>query len=150
MNVLSALDRACAPLTRGAQAKPTASAAGMRINGDGDLTLGLDGGRRIIIQAPSVANPNNCTMTVRYQAGEDAAILDGLQAWVERRDPPLSPDKVAAQTPENAGVSVISTWIGSSQPKVEALVYILHNKADGTPQGGRIGEAQVLYSYRPY
>ncbi len=150
MNVLSALDRACVPLTRGAQVKPTASAAGMRVNGDGDLTVGLDGGRRIVIQAPSVANPNNCAMTVRYQAGEDAAILDGLQAWGQRRDPPLAPDKVAASTPEDGGASVVSTWIGAGQTKVEGVVYILHNKADGTPQGGRIGEAQVLYSYRPY
>ena len=150
MNVLSALDRACAPLVRGAVLKPTAADAGMRINGDGELTIGLDNGRRITIQPPSVANPTNCTMTVRYVAGEDAAILDGLQAWAQRRDPPLNPDKVATSSPEDGGVSLISTWIGAGQTKVEGLVYILHNKADGTPQGGRIGEAQVLYSYRPY
>lgn len=150
MNVLSALDRACVPMVRGTAARAAATDAGMRINGDGDLTVGLDGGRRITIQAPSVANPNNCTMTVRYVAGEDAALLDGLQAWSQRRDPVLNPDKVAASTPEDGGVSVISTWIGAGQTKVEGLVYILHNKADGTPQGGRIGEAEVLYSYRPY
>jgi len=150
LSLLSTLDKACAPLTRGAQPKPTAAAAGMRINGDGDLILGLDAGRRITIQAPSVANPNNCTLTVRYQAGEDAAILDGLQAWAERRDPPLAPDKVAAQLPENGGVSVTSTWLGYANGKAEGVVYILHNKADGTPQGGRMGEAQVLYSYRSY
>jgi hypothetical protein len=150
VRVLDILDRVCAPLVRGANLKSTASTVGMRINGDGDMILGQDGGRRIIVTPPSVANPNNCTMTVRYVAGEDAAILEGLQAWTDRRDPRLAPDKTAAQSPENGGVSVTSTWLGYAGGKAEGVVFILHNKADGTPQGGHIGEAQVLYSYRSY
>jgi len=150
LNVVTGLDKACAPMVRGATAKATASANGMRINGDGDLVQGLDNGRRITIQAPTTANPNNCTLTVRYVAGEDGAILEGVQAWAERRDPPLAPDKVGAQSPEDGGVSVTSTWLGYANSKAEGIVFILHNKADGTPQGGRIGEAQVLYSYRSY
>ena len=148
--VNAGLDKACAPMVRGATVKATASAAGMRVNGDGDLVEGLDGGRRITIQAPTTANPNNCTLTVRYVAGEDGAILEGLQAWSERRDPPLTPDKTAAQSPEDGGVSVTSTWLGYANGKAEGIVFILHNKTDGTPQGGRMGEAQVLYSYRSY
>ena len=148
--VVAGLDKACAPMVRGAAVKATASANGMRVNGDGDLVEGLDNGRRITIQAPTTANPNNCTLTVRYVAGEDGAILEGLQAWAERRDPPLAPDKTAAQSPEDGGVSVTSTWLGYANGKAEGVVFILHNKTDGTPQGGRIGEAQVLYSYRSY
>ncbi len=148
--VVSGLDKACAPMVRGAAVKATASANGMRVNGDGELVLGLDGGRRITIQPPTTANPNNCTLTVRYAAGENAAILEGLQAWTERRDPPMAPDKVAVQTPEDGGVAVTSTWLGYANGKAEGAVFILHNKTDGTPQGGRIGEAQVLYSYRSY
>jgi len=149
-NVLAGLDKACAPLVRGAAVKPTASAAGLRINGDGDLVWGLDGGRRITIQPPDTANPNNCTLTVRYAAGEETAILDGLNAWAQRRAPPLAPDKIAEKSPEDGGFSVISTWLGYADHKVEGVVFILHNKADGTPEAGRIGEAQVLYSYRSY
>jgi len=148
--VVTGLDKACAPMVRGAAVKATASANSMRINGDGDLVEGLDNGRRITIQAPTTANPNNCILTVRYVAGEDGVILEGLQAWAERRDPPLTPDKVAAQSPEDGGVSVTSTWLGYANSKAEGIVFILHNKTDGTPQGGRIGEAQVLYSYRSY
>jgi len=150
VRVLDILDRVCAPLVRGADVKTTAKTVGLRINGDGDLILSQDGGRRMIIQAPTVANPNNCSMTVRYVAGEDVAIRDGLEAWSERRDPALAPDKVAAQNPEDGGVSVTSTWLGYANGKAEGVVFILHNKADGTPQGGHIGEAQVLYSYRSY
>jgi hypothetical protein len=150
VRVLDMLDRVCAPLVRGANVKTTAQTVGLRINGDGDMILGQDGGRRMIIQPPTTANPNNCTITVRYVAGEEAAIRDGLDAWSERRDPALAPDKVAVQNPEDGGVSVTSTWLGYANNKVEGVVFILHNKADGTPQGGRIGEAQVLYSYRPY
>lgn len=150
VRVLDMLDRVCAPLVRGANVKTTAQTVGLRINGDGDLILSQDGGRRMIIRPPTTANPNNCSMTVRYVAGEDAAIRDGLEAWSERRDPPLAPDKVAVQNPEDGGVSVTSTWLGYANGKAEGVVLVLHNKADGTPQGGHIGEAQVLYSYRPY
>jgi hypothetical protein len=150
VRVLDILDRVCAPLVRGANLKSTASSVGMRINGDGDMILGQDGGRRMIVTPPSVANPNNCTITVRYVAGEEGAILEGLQAWTDRRDPRLAPDKTAAQSPENGGVSVTSTWLGYANSKAEGVVFILHNKTDGTPQGGHIGEAQVLYSYRSY
>jgi len=148
--VVGDLEKVCAPLVRGANIKQTASANSMRINGDGDLVQGLEAGHRIVIQAPTTANPNNCTITVRYLAGEDGAIFDGIDAWAQRRDPPLAPDKVAAQSPEDGGVSVTSTWLGYANSKAEGLVFILHNKADGTPQGGHIGEAQVLYSYRSY
>jgi len=150
VRVLDMLDRVCAPLARGGNVKTTAQAVGMRINGDGDMILGQDGGRRIIVHPPTTANPNNCSMTVRYVAGEEAPIRDGLEAWSERRDPPLGPDKVAVQNPEDGGVSITSTWLGYANSKVEGVVLIVHNKADGTPQGGHIGEAQVLYSYRSY
>ena len=150
VRVLDLLDRVCAPLVRGATIKTVASSVGLRVNGDGYMILGQDNGRRMIIQPPNTANPDNCSITVRYVAGEDAAILQGLQAWSARRDPPLAPDKVAVKTPEDGGVSVISTWLGYANGKAEGVVFILHNKTDGTPQGGHIGEAQVLYSYRPY
>jgi hypothetical protein len=150
VRVLDVLDRVCAPLVRGANVRTTASSVGLRINGDGDMILGQDGGRRMIIQPPTTANPNNCTMTVRYVAGEEAAIAQGLDAWSQRRTPPLAPDKTAAQSPEDGGVSVTSTWLGYADGKAEGVVFILHNKTDGTPQGGHIGEAQVLYSYRSY
>jgi hypothetical protein len=152
IRVLDILDRVCAPLVRGANLKSTAQTVGMRISGDDDkiLNLSQDGGRRIIVAPPTVANPSNCTMTVRYVAGEEAAILEGLQAWSDRRDPQLAPDKVAVQNPEDGGVSVTSTWLGYANGKAEGVVFIVHNKADGTPQSGHIGEAQVLYSYRSY
>jgi hypothetical protein len=150
VRVLDMLDRVCAPLVRGAAVKATASTVGARVNGDGDILLGQDGGRRILIQAPTVANPTNCTMSVRYVAGEETAIGQGLDAWASRRDPPMAPDKVAVKTPEDGGVSVVSTWLGYAGGKAEGIVFILHNKPDGTPQGGHIGEAQVLYSYRSY
>jgi hypothetical protein len=150
VRVLDMLDRVCAPLVRGANVKTTASTVGLRVNGDGYMILGQDNGRRMIIQPPTTANPNNCTMTVRYVAGEETAIAQGLDAWSQRRDPPLAPDKVAVQTPEDGGVSVVSTWLGYANGKAEGIVFILHNKTDGAPQGGHIGEAQLLYSYRSY
>jgi hypothetical protein len=150
VRVLDILDRVCAPLVRGGAVKTIAQTVGLRVNGDGDMILGQDGGRRMIIHPPTTANPNNCSITVRYVAGEEGAIRDGLEAWSQRRDPMLGPDKVAVQSPEDGGVSVTSTWLGYANGKEEGVVLILHNKADGTPQNGHIGEAQILYSYRSY
>ena len=147
--VLSALDHACIPLIGGKDAKAVAQAAGMRINGDGDLYLSLDGGQKIVVQPPSLSNPTNCAITVTYGVGGGDAMLDGLQAWAAQRPTPLPADKVAQQTPEDGGVSVISTWAFYGTASTEGLMLVQHKKADGSPLNANREEAEVLFSIRP-
>jgi hypothetical protein len=149
LQVLSALDHACVPLVGGADAKSVATAAGMRINRDGDLYINFDGGQKISILAPSPANPQNCSMTVVYATGGGDALLEALQAWVARRPTPLPADKVAASQPDDKGVSIISTWVHYGPPTTEGLVFVQHKRADGTPLSSRNETAEVLFSIRP-
>jgi hypothetical protein len=149
VQILSALDHACVPLVGGANPKSTAQAAGMRVNRDGDLYLNLDGGNKITIAAPSPANPTNCAMTVTYATGGGDAILDGLAAWASNRPTPLPAEKVAAQTPEDRGIAVTSTWVAYGPPRTEGLLYIQHKKADGSPLNTTHESADILFSNRP-
>jgi len=149
VQVLAALDNACVPLIGGAEPRATAKAAGLRVNSDGDLYLNLPGGDKIVVSVPSKANPTNCMMSVTYDTGGGDALRDGLAAWASHRPAPLAPDKVAASSPEDGGVSIVSTWVDYGATKTEGLIFIQHKKADGSPLNASHEQADITLSIRP-
>jgi hypothetical protein len=149
VQVLAALDNACIPLIGHGDARTVAKAAGMRVNGDGQLYLSLPGGDKITVSPPSAANPTNCGMSVVYDTGGGDALRDGLAAWASHRPAPLAPDKVAVSAPEDGGVSIISTWVDYGATQTEGLIFIQHKKADGSPLNSSHEQADVTLSIRP-
>jgi hypothetical protein len=149
VQVLAALDNVCIPLINHADVRATAKAAGMRVNGDGQIYLSIPGGDKITVAPPSPANPTNCGMTVVYDTGGGDALRDGLAAWASHQPTPMPPEKAAVSNPEDGGVSIISTWVNYGATTTEGLIYIQHKKADGSPLNATHEQADVILSIRP-
>ncbi len=147
-NVLSLLDNVCMPLITGSpDLKQLTKAAGLRMVHD-DWVLRLQGVEKITVVLPNNVNPNSCSLTVDYQAGQGAVVLDALSAWAATQATPLKQDRVALQQPSYDHMATTTNWIGANASTRMGLAFSELKKLDGSPYIRNGDEATVLFSYR--
>jgi hypothetical protein len=145
---LSALQKVCLPLLRGADVKSVAASAGLK-NQDGQWTLSVNGQTPIELEPPDYANPHVCIATITHPPGQNAAILQAVDNWAKSQTPPLQPQKVQQQTTSATHLYTISSWSGQTPQGTEGVVL---NDAQPLPgqsaQGGQ-NETTLLVSVTP-
>lgn len=142
----TAVERVCLPVLGGKPMKTIASAAGVTQN-DSGWWLPAGGPQGVSILPPDSVNPNVCSLTVTYQAGQGAPLYDLLSRWSQ--DHGLQPVKVKEPSRGPSYARVTSSWEGQTPSGQMAIVLATEKQLNGAPVAGADNQATVLISVTP-
>ena len=129
-------------MIKGQKIKDVAQAAGLRRFRD-DWLLQGPGVERVIITAPTIANPTVCQMILNYEVGQTDGVVGVLSGWAAAQNPPLQALSVAY----SAGPSVTGwTWEMDNGQQHTGLVFDWQKSADGKALGRTFEVATILFS----
>ena len=153
--IVDVLNKICRPLVEGKGAfDQLAKGAGLTMNRRTQLwTKPLTAKTPFAIEmsAPSVANKNVCSVTVKYAPGYDQPIVDAMNVWRFLHDPQLH-----LQRNEIGNFSTIqrttTTWDNWENQVIDGkmigLILVQLNAPDGKPVNPNFDEALIQYSQR--
>jgi hypothetical protein len=120
-DAITALDKVCLPILRGAKVKAVGPAAGFKLR-NGDWSRSIDDRQQLDLDPPDVANPHLCTITVTYAPGAGAQLRAALGGWA------------SAQVNQAIPGSDLTTsqWSGAAAGGVESLVLSQERPAQKT------------------
>lgn len=119
-DAVATVQKACLPMLRGRPVKPSAQAAGFKME-NGAWVMPIAGKDEIDLAPPDAANPHVCTVTITAQPGDAAAMQSALGAWAAAQQPPLTASGVDQPAPGTPGW-VISTWTARTAAGAESVV----------------------------
>jgi hypothetical protein len=131
------------PLIAGRDPDAVSKSAGVR-DRDGQWVLTVDGRKEIMVLPPTPANPNVCSLTVKYDVGGEKPILDLLNAWALANS--LEVRRVREESEGPLRDRRTSSWEGNRQGAPTALVFSEEKTKDGRPVAGDLDQATVLLS----
>ncbi len=140
--MIDLMEQACLPLIAKQDVKSVTKANGLKKTRDG-LVLRLPGVQQITVSPPTNANPEICTLTIRYEVDQSKPLVDALFVWAATRMPPLPP-----LSSDYKPTPTLTTWswaVDTGQMK-EGLVFTIRKKPDGSPVGRGYDEATLLLS----
>jgi len=140
--VVSLVEKACVPLTKGGDIKAVVAANGLKHSRD-DWVLTLPGVQRIVLTAPTFANPHVCRLTINLDVDQSMPIIDALNGWAAAQATPLIPlDRAYSSAP---GVSNWS-WSADTVQSHVGMVFSAQKTPDGHPVGRGYDVATLLFS----
>jgi hypothetical protein len=128
-DAITALDKVCLPILRGAKVKAVGPAAGFKLR-NGDWSRSIDDRQQLDLDPPDVANPHLCTITVTYAPGAGAQLRAALGGWASAQSPPLASVQVNQAIPGSDLTT--SQWSGAAAGGVESLVLSQERPAQKT------------------
>lgn len=146
--VISALQRVCFPLSRGAKVDALAATSGLRQE-NGQWVLPIRGPEQIVVTPPDVSNPTVCTATITYDPAQDSQLVGVIDRWAKTRTPPLKAVKI--KTPETgpAMQRQTSSWEGLGAKETDGVVLSQEKTLQGQPVDGKLDQAELLVSVTP-
>lgn len=142
--VIQALETVCLPLINKQPVKAVVKATGYKARREG-LTLKLEGGKSIVVTPPTVANPTICRILVSFGVDEWRPMVEGLNNWAYARTPALQM-LYQGYRPINGSTTTWS-WELNTPELRSGLAFNLRKKADGSPAGKGVDQADVVFDY---
>ncbi|HEY2483308.1 MAG TPA: hypothetical protein VGI30_14095 [Caulobacteraceae bacterium] len=146
--IISALQRVCFPLSRGAKVDTVAAASGLRQE-NGQWVLPIRGPEQIVVTPPDFSNPTVCTATITYDPAQDNQLVGVIDSWAKTQTPPLKAVKVKA--PESGPVMqrLTSSWQALGPKETDGVVLSQEKTLQGQPVDGKLDQAELLVSVTP-
>ncbi|MGH6958069.1 MAG: hypothetical protein ACREEW_15490, partial [Caulobacteraceae bacterium] len=145
---MTALQRVCLPVLRGAPLKTSAKAAGFRLK-DGVWTMPVARGRRIGLEPPDTANPHVCALHIVAEAAAAPSMRATLAAWASGQSPPLKQVEADVVVPGPAFQHVTSTWTARTAAGAEGVVLSQDEALPGKPALAGTRRSALLVSLTP-